>query len=268
LRAIKEQGMRKSKTVFNAFNHGDIPTIACFTKATVDLGIDLDKLIAALQVYIDKFVAPVWGTPARLVKSTGFLKNKWAMVFLDDADQPDALAYHDLTPSGFPLAKVFVKSILDDGELVSVNAAHELVEMLVDPACNIMTTGPDLKAMYAYEVADPVEALTFKVKGVPMCNFVYPSYFESFRKPGSTQFDHLKKIKHPFQILSGGYQTVYKHSRWVQLFSSPVKKKKFKKEDRRGHRSETRKTGKLVRTNKKEIAIADQFELVLGNRIQ
>jgi len=35
--------------------------------------------------------------------------------------------------------------------------------MLVDPAINLMTTGPDPKLMYAYESADPVEALSFPV---------------------------------------------------------------------------------------------------------
>ena len=128
-----------------------------------------------MQVYVDQHVAPVWGTPAKLVKSTGFLKGAWAMVFLDNADQPGALAYHDLTPDGLPLSKVFVKTTLDNGDLVSVSASHELVEMLVDPAINMMTTGPDPKTVYAYESADPVEALSFKVNGIPMSDFVYPA---------------------------------------------------------------------------------------------
>jgi len=70
--------------------------------------------------------------------------------------QPGALAYHDLTPDGLPVSKVFVKTTLDNNDLVSVSASHELVEMLVDPAINMMTTGPDPKTMYAYESADPV----------------------------------------------------------------------------------------------------------------
>jgi len=58
---------------------------------------------------VDKHVASIWGTPAKLIKSKDFVKDDWAMVFLDDADQPGALAYHDLTPDGLPLSKVFVK---------------------------------------------------------------------------------------------------------------------------------------------------------------
>src|SRR5712671_5767626 len=167
------------KPKFGAFNQGDIPKIAVFNNATIPLGVDLDDLIAAMQVYIDKFIVPVWATPANLVKSNDFIKGAWAMVFLDDADAPGALAYHDLTPDGFPESKVFVKTTIENGDLVSVSASHELVEMLVDPAINMMTTGPDPKTVYAYESADPVENLTFKVNGIEMSDFVFPAYFEA-----------------------------------------------------------------------------------------
>jgi len=115
--------MSRSQATFGAFNQGSTPTIACFNKAKTPLGVDLDKLIAAMQEYVDKHVAPVWGTPARLVKSTNFLKDSWAVVFLDDADEPDALAYHDLTPAGLPLSKVFVRTTIKNGDLVSVSAS-------------------------------------------------------------------------------------------------------------------------------------------------
>lgn len=237
--------------VMGAFNQGVTPTIACFSQATTSLGVDFDVLISAMQKYVDDYVAPVWGTPAKLVKSTDFVASAWAMVFLDNADQPGALAYHDLTRDGLPLAKVFVKTTLENHDLVSVAASHELVEMLVDPAINMMTTGPDPKAIYAYESADPVEALSFDVAGIAMSDFVYPSYFEKFRKRGSVQFDQMNKVEKTFQILSGGYQIIFKNGKWTQLFGSASKKKAFAKEDRRGHRSETRKRGKLLRTSKR-----------------
>ena len=248
--------MRAGKPTFGAFNQGDVPRIACFSKASAPLGVDLDALIAAMQAFVDHDVAPVWGTPAKLVRSGDFLPGKWAMVFLDDADQPGALAYHDLTPDGLPLAKVFVKTTLANHDLVSVSASHELVEMLVDPAINLMSTGPDPKLVYAYESADPVEQLSYPVRGIPMTDFVYPSYFEVFHKPGSVQFDRLRKVARPFQILAGGYQIVLKNGKWTQLYGSPAKKKRFAEEDRRGHRSEQRKQRKLLRADPGAIARA------------
>ena len=250
--------MKTIKPTFAAFNQGGIPKIACFNKATVALGVNFDALIAAMQVFVDKYVAPVWGTPAKLIKSKGFVKGAWAMVFLDDADQPGALAYHDLTPDGMPEAKVFVKTTLMNKDLVSVSASHELVEMLVDPAINLMTTGPDPKTIYAYESADPVEALSFPVNSVPMTDFVYPSYFEAFHKPGSVQFDRLKKVSRPFQILAGGYQIIFRNGKWTQIFGSVSKKKRFAREDRRGHRSEMRAAKKRVCASTKEIMLAER----------
>src|SRR5215469_15902031 len=183
-----------TKPTFSAFNQGQIPSIACFNKATTQFGVDLDALIAAMQAYIVNNVAPVWGTPANLVKTTDFQPGAWAMIFLDDADQAGALAYHDLTPDGLPQSKVFVKTTLENGDLVSVSASHELVEMLVDPAINLLTIGPDRQQVYAYESADPVEALSFEVTGVPMSDFVFPSYFENFHAPNSVQFDAMNRV--------------------------------------------------------------------------
>ena len=246
------------KPKFGAFNQGDIPKIAVFNKATIPLGVDLDQLIAAMQVYINQFIVPVWATPANLVKSTGFIAGAWAMVFLDNADQAGELAVHDLTPDGLPQARVFVKTTLDNNDLVSVSASHELVEMLVDPAINLMTTGPDQTTIYAYESADPVEALSFDVNGIQMSDFVYPSYFEDFRQPGSVQFDQMNQVNAPFQILEGGYQIIFKDGQWSQVFGSEAKKKAFAREDRRGHHSEQlkeRATRKPPRSEARKKAV-------------
>ncbi len=240
------------RPVAGAFNQGDTPIIAVFNKAKTPLGVDFGALVSAMQKYVDQYVAPVWGTPAKLVRSKGFIKNQWAMVFLDVADAPGALAYHDLTPDGLPLAKVFVKTTRQDHALVSVSASHELVEMLVDPAINLLTTGPQAKTVYAYESADPVEQLSFKVNGIPMSDFVYPSYFEVFHKPGSVPFDHLRKLKKPFQILAGGYQIIFKNGKWSEVFGSAAAKQRFRQEDRRGHRSEQRKRNTRKRSSLKE----------------
>jgi hypothetical protein len=244
---------KSAKTVFGAFNQGTAPTIACFNHATVPLGVDFDALIEAMQAYVDNHVAPVWGTPAKLIKTTDFQAGAWAMVFLDNADQKGALAYHDLTPDDLPVSKVFVKTTLANHDLVSVSASHELVEMLVDPAVNMMTTGPNPKLTYAYESADPVEESSFPVNGIAMSDFVYPSYFEVFRKPKSVQFDHMNLVSKPFQILKGGYQIVMKNGKESNVFGSKAKEKRFDEEDRRGHRSLTRKAGKMKPADMKII---------------
>jgi len=255
------------RPTFGAFNQGAAPTIAVFNKATTPLGVDLDALISAMQKYIDQHIVPVWATPAKLVKSTNFIKGAWAMVFLDDADQPGALAYHDLTPDGLPISKVFVRTTIQNGDLVSVSASHELVEMLVDPGINLMTTGPDPKTVYAYESADPVEALSFPVNGIQMSDFIYPSYFENFHKAGSVRFDQMGKVKKPFEVLSGGYQIIFKNGKWSQVTVSSSKARALANEDRREHRSEERKLAKLERADPVEIAKAEAKEKLKLQRV-
>jgi hypothetical protein len=207
------------KRVLGLFDQGQMPTIACVNAATVDLGVDFDKLVAALQEFVTAHLAPVWGTPAKVIAAKKFPAKAWGILFTDTADVADALGYHDLTPGGFPLSHVFVKTTLADGQPVSVTASHEL-EMLVDPGIQMAAEGPTAGTFYAYEICDPVEAQTFKVNGIPMSNFVYPAWFEGFRKARSTRFDHLGKCAKPFQITAGGYMPIFKGGKWTQIFGS------------------------------------------------
>jgi len=62
-----------------------------------------------------------------------------------------------------------------------------------------------------------------------MSNFVYPAWFEGFRKAKSTKFDHLGNCKKPFQILSGGYMPVFVDGEWTEIFGSKRAKKWFRK---------------------------------------
>ena len=228
----------RSRFIAGAFDRGQVPTIACFNKATVALGgsVTFDRLISTLQTFVDDYFVPVWGTPAKLVKTTTFRKGAWALALLDDADVANALGYHDLTPDGLPFAKVFVKSTLAVRQKVSVTACHELAEMLVDPAINLCSTGPH-NLFYAYETADAVEEVEFSINGLAMSDFVYPAWFEALHKPGSTRFDYAKRVTRPFQILRGGYMSVFKNGTWTQVFGSAAKRRRFRQEDRRGHRS-------------------------------
>jgi hypothetical protein len=209
------------RPVAAAFAEGQVPTVACVNVATVDLGVEWKALISALDKYSDIF-ASVWGTPCTIIDAgKGPVPPKaWGLVFLDDADAPGALGYHDLTPDGLPLSKIFVKTTLADNEKVSVTAAHELAEMLVDPGIQLSAQGPDGRTFYAYETADAVEREEFDIDGVAMSNFVYPSWFEAFRKPNSVKFDHLGNCTKAFEIRQGGYMPIFKNGQWSQIFGS------------------------------------------------
>jgi hypothetical protein len=220
-------------------------SIACINKATVDLGVPFDKLTATLQKCFDEQFLPIWGYPVKLYNTTTPKPSDWQLVYFDNADTANALGYHDLTKDGQPVAKIFVKTTLADKQLVSVTACHELFEMTIDPIANLWAEGAD-GTEYAYEMSDPVEEDTFLVDGVQMSNFVHPSWFEPFKHPPGTKFDHLGLLKAPFTMTKGGYMIVKKAGKVSQVYGSKAKEKRFAQEDRRDHRSEYRKKNGLL----------------------
>ena len=214
--------------------------IACINKATVDLGVPFKKLTATLQKCFDEHFLPVWGYPVKLYNTNAPRRSDWQFIYFDDADTAGALGYHDLTHKGQPISKIFVKTTLAAKEIVSVTACHELFEMVIDPVANLWAEAAN-GTQYAYEMSDPVEEDTFRVDEVEMSNFVYPTWFEPFKHPPGTKFDHLGLLERPFSMTKGGYVIVRKKGRATEEFGSKAKEKRFAKEDRRGHRSEYRK---------------------------
>jgi hypothetical protein len=215
--------------------------IACINKAETDLGVPLARLTAALQKCYDKYFLPVWGYPVKLYNTRKAKPSDWQFIYFDNADQAGALGYHDLTEKGQPISKIFVRTTLDNRQQVSVTACHELFEMVIDPIANLWAQATN-RTEYAYEMCDPVEEDTFKVDGIEMSNFVHPSWFEPFIHPPGTKFDHLRRLKKPFSMTKGGYVIIRRNGRVKEEFGSPAKAKRFAKEDRRGHRSEFRKS--------------------------
>jgi hypothetical protein len=96
----------------------------------------------------------------------------------------------------------------------SVTASHELLEMLGDPNINLtvfVQNDQSTGILYAYEVCDACESdnFAYQIGNVLVSDFVFPSWFESFRPMGSTQFDQTKQIQNPLQLLAGGYIGVF-----------------------------------------------------------
>ena len=229
---------RKSST--HPFSYDNRPPrIACFNRAKTPMGVDLDALIAAMQKFVDDHLAPVWGTPGTLIKSRGFLKGAWAMAFLDSEDDASLEGYHDLTPEGLPMSKVFVRNILKQKDQVSVAASHELAEMLVDPAANLYSTGPKSNRLYDYEVADPGRGTVLpgrwhchdRLRLSGILRDLPQARINSFRPHGALDL--------PFALHLGGYQSYFSGGKEDSL-GFEAKEVRFKNEDRRGHRSEFR----------------------------
>jgi hypothetical protein len=208
--------------------------------------------VPALQTQVHRDFAPAWGVDADLTfvpKGGKPAPNSWWLVILDNSDQAGALGYHDLTKDGMPLGKVFAGTDIAIGAKWTVTTSHELLEMLGDPDINLtvfVQQSNTKGTLYAYEVCDACEddGLGYDIDGVTVSDFVYPAWFESFRKANSTQFDYQKKITKPFQILKGGYIGAYdvrSGSGWHQITAEGVPHT-FEMRPRLGSRRERRRT--------------------------
>ena len=197
------------------------------------------RLTAALQKCYDEHFLPVWGYPVDLDVTRKPKPTDWQLVYFDDVTNKNFGARHELTHRGQPISKIFLKTLGED-DPVSLAASHELFEMVLDPMANLWAD-KNRNTQYAYEVCDAVEEDSFLVNGFPMSNFVYPSWFEPFKHPRGTKFDHKGTLKEPFSMTEGGYVIKRVNGRKViKQFGSPEKRRRFAKEDRRGHRSEFR----------------------------
>src|SRR5271165_5310108 len=159
-----------------------MPQIAVLNESTSFADTDVQSMLPAFDQQWNKDLEPIWGVEpasfAFLPKGLSPAAGTWWVVFLDDSDQADALAYHDLTNEGLPISKVFVKTILSDNESVSVGATHEICEMAVDPWLNSAYQDPQ-GIFWAGEVADPVEddQYGYKIGDVLVTDFVTPNWF-------------------------------------------------------------------------------------------
>ena len=187
--------------------------VAVVNASSVLKDSQVQNAIEPLQTQVSRDFATVWGIDADIEfvpKGNKPSPGTWWLAVLDDSDQAGALGYHDVTRDGLPLGKVFAGSDLKLGYTWTVTASHELLEMLADPAINLtvfVQSQSDSGVLFAYEVCDACEADKFgyKIGGTLLSDFVYPSWFESFRKTGGAQFDYSKKIRKPFELLQGGY---------------------------------------------------------------
>ena len=212
--------------------HAQTPTIqiSVINESTLLADTDVVPVVAALQKQVTNDFGPVWGTAAQLTivpKGNQPATGTWWLVLLDDSDQANALGYHDLTTEGLPIGKVFAGSDLKAGTSWTVTASHELLEMLGDPNINLTVFVQSTNTagiLYAYEVCDACEddSLGYKIDNILVSDFVYPSWFESFRTEGSTQFDRMNKIQTPFQLLVKRLHRDLQRNRWQRLAATKL----------------------------------------------
>lgn len=190
--------------------------IAILNQSTVVANADVATMTAAIATQIKSDVAPVWDrAPAEVVfytDPTAVPASAYGIAIVDTIqDQPQGvLGFHTEAQVAQMWGVVAAQPELQNGGQVmtgdwsvSSTLSHEVLEMFVDPNCNLWANDGKGSA-YSYEVCDPVEAPSYPVNGVSVSNFVTPSWFDPLA--GATaQFDKLGQLHAPFTILKGGY---------------------------------------------------------------
>ena len=114
-----------------------------------------------------------------------------------------------------PFAKV-IASGSDDSW--TIDASHEIVEMLVDPSGNRMHASQGIRIdgnavvdgdgvfQYLVEACDPCEANNFgyQIDGILVSDFITPNYYDSSITPGKT-YSFKGNLTRPRELLKGGY---------------------------------------------------------------
>lgn len=198
--------------------------IAVLNESTSASDAEIGAMIGAFETQWNRDLSPVWGTPPAQFRFMAHGEKpdpaSWWLVFLDTSDQADALAYHDLTSTGMPMSKVFVKTIKQDNASLSVGATHELCEMAVDPWLN--SASQDTQGVFwATEICDPVEddQYGYMIDGILVSDFATPDWFAHRFSRNAVDFkEHAMKA---FEVLTGGYAQYFDtHRGWVQVTGS------------------------------------------------
>lgn len=223
--------------------------IAILNQSTVVANADVATMTAAIASQVQFDAAPIWDrAPAAVVfytDPTAVPAAAHGIAIVDTIqDQPTGvLGLHTEDQAGQMWGVVAAKPELDNsGQVltgdwsVSSTLSHEVLEMFVDPNCNLWAN--DGKgSVYSLEVCDPVEAPTYTVKGVSVSNFVTPSWFDPLA-PATAQFDKLGKLTAGFSILPGGYMTYESAGKEQQQWGSTFPN--WRKEMKTGPWSRTR----------------------------
>jgi len=159
---------------------------------------DVATMTAAIASQIQTDVAPAWN---RAPATVTFYNNAGAVpagaygvaIVNTIDDQPQGvLGYHTENWGMVATQPIFANGgqTLTGDWSVSSTLSHEVLEMFIDPACNLWAANGQGSA-YSLEVCDPVETPTDTVNGVSVS--------------AGARFDKLGQVTAPFTIAAGGY---------------------------------------------------------------
>jgi hypothetical protein len=176
----------------------------------------LQETAAAISIQVTRDLAPIWNVQATvqyLPSPTKIPVGVWP-VFLVAKLPPDEGGFH-LDKKNQPYAEVIGTP---DSADWTIDASHEILEMLVDPAGNRLQTSRAIEISgkgvkdstgefeYLVEACDPCEAndYAYSINGIAVSDFITPHFYDPVAASG-TNYSFGGNIKAPRQLLPGGY---------------------------------------------------------------
>lgn len=176
----------------------------------------LQETAAAISVQITRDFSPIWDIQATVQYLPSPKKipvGVWP-VFLVASLPPGEGGFH-LDKRNQPYAEVIGTP---DSADWTIDASHEILEMLVDPAGNRLQTSRAIEISgngvadttgefdYLVEACDPCEAneFAYSISGIGVSDFITPNFYDPVVTSG-TRYSFGGNIKAPRQVLHGGY---------------------------------------------------------------
>lgn len=141
----------------------------------------LQQYAAVLQKQVDNDFAPVWNVRADIsVLSAGAVLPEETLPLTIVPSLPGQAGVHT-NAQGQASAEAV------NGDQLSITLSHELLEMLADPLGTRVKRAPDLdpysggqQVGYLVEVCDPCAVYSYYIDGVPVSDFVLPSFYDPY----------------------------------------------------------------------------------------
>ena len=171
---------------------------------------------AALNIQVTRDLPQFWNVQATVLylpDPTQIQAGVWP-VFLVAQLPPGEGGFHT-DQNNQPFAKVIASP---DSPEWTIDASHEVLEMLVDPYGNRLQNSTSITIVdgqiqddtsqfgYLVEACDPCEAdqYAYGIQGIAVSDFITPNFYDPIVTPG-TRYSFTGAIQGPRQILPGGY---------------------------------------------------------------
>src|ERR1700733_10705212 len=192
----------------------------------------IQSVAAALTIQVTRDLPQFWNVKANvtyLPNAARIPAGVWPVLLVKELP-PGEGGFH-LDKHNQPYAKIIASP---DSDGWTIDASHETIEMLVDPAGNRLqnSTSIEIKGgkihdgtgefAYLVEACDQCEAddFAYPIQGVAVSDFLTPHFYDPIVTNG-TRYSFTGSIKAPRQVLPGGYIS------WVNQEADEVQQIQF-----------------------------------------